>query len=43
MIDIAKGRNIGLEKFIVQFSPKTTHFYEMDQSYRLVEENDAPF
>lgn len=43
MIDIAKGRNIGLEKFIVQFNPKTTHFYEMDQSYRLVEENDAPF
>lgn len=43
MIDIAKGRNIGLEKFIVQFSPKTTHFYEMDESYRLVEENDAPF
>ena len=42
MIDIAKGRNIGLEKFIVQFSPKTTHFYEMDQSYILAEE-DAPF
>ena len=29
MIDIAKGRNIGLLKFICQFDAKTTHFTEL--------------
>lgn len=32
MIDIAKGRNIGLAKFIVKFEAKTTHFMEYDDS-----------
>lgn len=30
MIDIVKGRNIGLTKFIVSFNAKTTHFKEFD-------------
>lgn len=30
MIDIAKGRNIGLLKFICGFNPLTTHFYSLD-------------
>ena len=32
MIDIAKGRNIGLARFIVKFEAKTTHFMEYDDS-----------
>lgn len=31
MIDIAKGRNIGLMKFIVGFRPDTTDFHELDK------------
>lgn len=31
MIDIAKGRNIGLLKFICSFDASTTHFRELDQ------------
>ena len=31
MIDVAKGRNIGLMKFLVGFDAKTTNFYEMDR------------
>lgn len=31
MIDIAKGRNIGLLKFIVGFDAKTTNFYELEK------------
>ncbi|WP_276879813.1 replicative DNA helicase [Bacteroides heparinolyticus] len=30
MIDIAKGRNIGLLKFICGFNAPTTHFYHLD-------------
>lgn len=30
MIDVAKGRNIGLLKFIVGFDAKTTNFYELE-------------
>lgn len=41
MIDIAKGRNIGLMKFLVRFDACTTHFMEMDAAFapaRAVEE-----
>lgn len=31
MIDVAKGRNIGLMKFIVGFDAPTTNFYELDK------------
>lgn len=31
MIDVAKGRNIGLLKFIVGFDAKTTNFYELEK------------
>lgn len=31
MIDIAKGRNIGVFKFIVGFNAATTHFYELNE------------
>ena len=44
MIDIAKGRNIGLAKFIVNFDKKTTHFTEY--GYMPVfnrQEEDEPF
>ena len=30
MIDVAKGRNIGLSKFLVRFEAQTTRFYEME-------------
>lgn len=33
MIDIAKGRNIGLTKFLVNFDAKTTHFKEYEEVY----------
>ena len=32
MIDIAKGRNIGLLKFICSFDSRTTHFKEFTDS-----------
>ncbi len=38
MIDIAKGRNIGLAKFLVRFEARTTHFREYDEGY-----NSMPF
>ena len=43
MIDIAKGRNIGLAKFLVRFDPKTTHFSEYDQYSTSVEDENEPF
>ena len=42
MIDVAKGRNIGLLKFIVGFDKPTTNFYELSDIPREREE-DAPF
>ena len=30
LIDVAKGRNIGLSKFLVRFETQTTRFYEME-------------
>ena len=32
LIDVAKGRNIGLLKFIVSFNKEITHFFEYDES-----------
>ena len=31
LIDIAKGRNIGVFKFIAGFNAATTHFYELNE------------
>ena len=31
MIDVAKGRNVGLLKFLVGFQPQNTNFHELDQ------------
>lgn len=42
MIDIAKGRNIGLAKFIVRFDAKTTHFTEYDGSWDMPQEQIDP-
>lgn len=47
MIDVAKGRNIGVFKFLVEFNASTTHFMDMslEDSYEPMEpvEEDAPF
>ena len=34
MIDVAKGRNVGLMKFLVGFDAKTTNFYELDNNIK---------
>lgn len=41
MIDVAKGRNIGLLKFICDFDAKTTHFKELNEYTR--HEEETPF
>ena len=41
MIDVAKGRNIGLMKFIVGFDARTTNFYELGE-VKEVTVNDNP-
>lgn len=38
MIDVAKGRNVGLMKFLVGFDAKTTNFYELDNNIKEVKE-----
>lgn len=44
MIDVAKGRNIGLAKFLVQFDAKTTHFMPYDNNYQEFKQIDEnPF
>jgi dnaB-like helicase N terminal domain len=46
LIDIAKGRNIGVFKFIAGFNASTTHFYELDERPILSftdNKNDNPF
>ena len=47
MIDVAKGRNIGVFKFLVEFNAQTTHFIDMslDDVYEPLNpvEEDAPF
>lgn len=42
MLDIAKGRNIGIMKFIVGFDKQTTKFYELDNVPQQ-EIGDTPF
>ena len=42
MIDIAKGRNIGLMKFIVGFDGRTTNFYELEQ-VPVLQTEETPF
>lgn len=47
MIDVAKGRNIGVFKFLVEFNAQTTHFVDMslEDNYEpmVPVEEDAPF
>lgn len=44
MIDVVKGRNTGVMKFIVQFDAPTTHFKDFDDSNQIpLKEDDAPF
>lgn len=47
MIDVAKGRNIGVFKFLVEFNAETTHFHDIDNGESVFEqmpvEEDAPF
>lgn len=43
MIDIAKGRNIGLAKFLVGFEARTTKFYEIDNGSIHPVEEESPF
>lgn len=45
MIDIAKGRNVGVFKFIVGFNAATTHFYELTERPILpfVTQSNEPF
>ena len=43
MIDVAKGRNVGLLKFIVGFDSRTTRFYEMTNVPPAETEENAPF
>jgi replicative DNA helicase len=44
MIDVAKGRNIGLMKFLVGFDSSTTKFYDFEDDYPTAgHDNDNPF
>lgn len=48
LVDVAKGRNIGVFKFLVEFNASTTHFTDMEQGDSYYEglapvEEDAPF
>lgn len=43
MIDIAKGRNIGLAKFLVRFDAQNTKFYEMEGGYIPPQTKEEPF
>lgn len=43
MIDIAKGRNIGLLKFICEFDAKTTHFRPLQNNAQFEDEDLNPF
>lgn len=40
MIDVAKGRNIGMMRFLVGFHAKTTNFYDMGEAPKISEDND---
>lgn len=43
MIDIAKGRNIGLAKFLVRFEAANTRFSDMDDMSIPIQEEEQPF
>lgn len=47
LIDVAKGRNTGLMKFLVGFDSQTTNFYEMDRvpiyEYKTEDPHGLPF
>lgn len=46
MIDVAKGRNIGLAKFIVKFNASTTHFEDFkngQDQFFVAKEEENPF
>lgn len=43
MIDLAKGRNVGLMKFLVRFDASTTHFTDMDDMSIPIQEEEQPF
>ena len=44
MIDIAKGRNIGISKFLVRFDARVTKFYEMDDRFPTINtQEEEPF
>lgn len=45
LIDIAKGRNVGVFKFIAGFNAATTHFYDLDERPVLpfAPQNNEPF
>lgn len=47
LIDVAKGRNTGLMKFLVGFDSRTTNFYELDRvptyDYRTNDPHGLPF
>lgn len=44
MIDVAKGRNIGLLKFVCGFSKETTRFYDLEELEFVERDNeDEPF
>lgn len=43
MINVAKGRNIGIFKFIAGFHAPTTHFYELDDVPAYKNETFEPF
>ena len=44
LIDVAKGRNIGLSKFLVRFDAQTTRFYEMEDFIQSIsKQEEEPF
>ena len=43
MIDIAKGRNIGILKMLVRFNAPTTHFYDLIGGIPVRQNEDEPF
>jgi len=42
MIDVAKGRNIGMMRFLVGFHAKTTNFYDMGDAPKLNTNEERP-
>jgi hypothetical protein len=45
MIDVCKGRNIGVGKFLCGFLAETTHFYQLDEMelVKKSDENEMPW